>query len=148
MHAEERVRLCNQRRHEKQVRCAELEQCRKKMNEAATLCSTYVTSTRDVVWRLQKMKARLAALMLKHIRAKRRKRYADFQSSVVEYNHASQMYQQAMRDLDALHRVAPATPVELPDEILAIILEYAGNMRANAVCCQWRHVMTTSPTRG
>ena len=146
MRVEERVRLCNERRHEKEVCSSELERCRQRINEAATLCSFYAASTRVVVRRLQKMRARLASLMLQCILGKRRKRLADFQTSVLEYNHASQMYQCAMRSLDALHSMAPATPVELPDEIVAIILLYAGNMRANSVCRQWCHVMRTSPS--
>lgn len=146
MRVEERVRLCNERRLEKEVCSSALERCRQRINEAATRCTDYAASTKVVVRRLQKMRARLASLMLRRIRAKRRKRLADFQTSVVEYNHASQMYQCAMRNLDALHRMAPATPVELPDEIVAIILLYAGNMRANAVCRQWCHVMRTSPS--
>ena len=142
---EVRVRLCDKRRRVKGECLTILEHCCQRMNECATCFTEYARSTRLCVRQLQKMGGGLASLMLQRIRACRLEKLAAFQASVTSYNHASQKYQIAMHDLDALQRIAPATPVELPDEIVAMILIFAGNMKANAVCRQWRHVMRTSP---
>lgn len=145
MNAEERVRLCDARRRAKEESLAVLEGCCQRMNECSTRCADHAASTRVLQHMQNKKKTRLASLMLQQIRTRRRKNYDLFQTSILEFNLASQIYQISMRQLDALHCMAPKTPIKLPDEIVAKILLLSENMRANAVCRQWRHVMKTSP---